>query len=178
MQVQVIKAAPNDKPDLWLAQSRSLAQILVDSVAAGAAIGFMQPLSLEAAQAFWRDTVALSVIQGERDVLIAVENNTVLGTVQLVGNMPPNQPHRAEIAKMMVAPEARRKGIGRALMHAALRTAKGNGKTLVTLDTRTGDVAAPLYASVGFKVAGSIPDFAYDADGQALHGTTYMYCKL
>ena len=98
--------------------------------------------------------------------------------MQLVLSMPPNQPHRAEIAKMIVHPAARRLGLGRALMEAALDAAKSRGKTLVTLDTRTGDTAEPLYRSVGFEVAGVIPDFAWDPDGRAMHGTTYMYRRI
>lgn len=176
--MRVIKAYPARNPDLWQRQSQHLAQILIDSVNLGAAIGFMQPLDMNTALAFWQSTVADSVSRGARDLFLAEEDGVVLGTVQLIRDMPANQPHRAEIAKMMVAPAARRRGVGRALMQAALKTAKANGKTLVTLDTRTGDVAAPLYAAVGFEVAGHIPDYAYNPDGQALHGTTYMYCKL
>ena len=176
--MRVIKAYPARDPDLWHKQSQSLAQILIDSVDLGAAIGFMQPLDMAAALAFWQGTVAESVSRGERDLFIAEEDGAVLGTVQLIHDMPANQPHRAEIAKMMVAPAARRRGVGRALMQAALDAAKANGKTLVTLDTRTGDVAAPLYAAVGFEVAGHIPDYAFDPDGQARHSTSYMYCKL
>ena len=176
--MRVIKAYPARNPDLWQRQSQHLAQILIDSVNLGAAVGFMQPLDVNTALAFWQSTVADSVSRGERDLFLAEEDGVVLGTVQLIHDMPANQPHRAEIAKMMVAPAARRRGVGRALMQAALKTAKANGKTLVTLDTRTGDVAAPLYAAVGFEAAGHIPDYAFDPDGQALHGTTYMYCKL
>lgn len=176
--MRVIKSYPVRNPELWRQHSQDLAQILSDSVTAGGAIGFMQPMSMAAALAFWQGSVAESVACGERDLFIAEEDGVVLGTVQLIHDMPANQPHRAEIAKMMVAPAARRKGVGRALINAALSSAKANGKTLVTLDTRTGDVAAPLYASVGFEVAGVIPNYAYDPDGQALHATTYMYCKL
>ena len=102
----------------------------------------------------------------------------IVGTVQLLTVMPPNQPHRCEIAKMIVHPQARRLGIGRALMNEALDRARELGKTLVTLDTRTGDAAEPLYASVGFEVAGVIPDFAWDPDGKALHATTYMFRRI
>ena len=102
----------------------------------------------------------------------------LVGTVQLITAMPPNQPHRCEIAKMIVHPRARRLGIGRSLMNRALHRARELGKTLVTLDTRTGDVAEPLYASVGFEVAGVIPDFAWDPDGKARHATTYMFRRI
>jgi ribosomal protein S18 acetylase RimI-like enzyme len=91
---------------------------------------------------------------------------------------PPNQPHRCEIAKMIVHPNARRLGIGRSLMNRAIARAGELGKTLVTLDTRTGDLAEPLYASVGFEVAGVIPGFAWDPDGRTQHATTYMFRRI
>lgn len=156
----------------------ALSRILVDSVAGGAAIGFMAPVSAQQATRFWLEDVRPAVEAGYRIVFGAWRDGELLGTVQLLLAMPPNQPHRCEIAKMIVHPHARRLGIGRALMHRALERASELGKTLVTLDTRTGDVAEPLYASVGFEVAGIIPDYAFDPDGRARHATTYMYCRL
>lgn len=155
-----------------------LTRILIDSVAEGAAISFMHPLPEAEAERFWLQDVAPDVAQGGRALLVALRDGRCVGTVQVLLAMPPNQPHRAEIAKMIVHPSARRQGIARALMMAGLETAKAAGKTVVTLDTRTGDAAEPLYASVGFAVAGVIPDFAMDPDGQALHATTYMYRHL
>lgn len=155
-----------------------LCRILIDSVAAGAAISFLHPLGQADAQAFWMGQVAQDVACGGRILLVAERDGRCLGTVQVVLAMPPNQPHRAEIAKMIVHPAARRQGIARALMGAALDAARSAGKTMMTLDTRTGDAAEPLYAAVGFKVAGVIPDFALDPDGQTLHATTYMYRRL
>lgn len=156
----------------------ALSRILVDSVADGAAISFMAPLSEADAARFWRDDVGREVAAGRRALSAARLKGEIVGTVQLVTGMPPNQPHRCEVAKMIVHPGARRLGIGRALMKHALWHAEAIGKTLVTLDTRTGDAAEPLYASVGFQVAGVIPDFAWDADGRARHGTTYMFRRL
>lgn len=153
----------------------ALSKVLADSVADGAAISFMAPLPYEDAALFWSRDVKPEVVAGRRVLLGAERNGDFLGTVQLLTAMPPNQPHRCEIAKMIVHPRARRFGIGRALMNRALDRARELGKTLVTLDTRTGDVAEPLYASVGFKVAGVIPDFAWDPDGKARHATTYMF---
>ena len=106
------------------------------------------------------------------------DGGEIVGTVQLLTAMPPNQPHRCEVAKMIVHPSARRLGIGRCLIARAIEHAEELGKTLVTLDTRTGDAAEPLYASVGFEVAGIIPDFAWDPDGRARHSTTYMFRRI
>ena len=111
-------------------------------------------------------------------LLAARLGGEMVGSVQLVTSLPPNQPHRCEVAKMMVRPDARRKGIGRGLMCAVDEEARKAGKSLITLDTRTGDKAEPLYRSAGFKIAGVIPGFAQDPDGRALHATTYMYKEL
>jgi len=159
-------------------QIGALTRILTDSVAAGAAISFMAPLSNEDATQFWSQDVRTEVDAGRRVLFGVDRDGDLLGTVQLLTAMPPNQPHRGEIAKMIVHPRARRQGLGRVLVNAALDHARAIGKTLVTLDTRTGDVAEPLYASVGFEVAGVIPDFAWDPDGQARHATTYMFRRI
>lgn len=156
----------------------ALAQIMADCVNMGGAIGYMAPMSTTAAARFWFNIVMPDAAQGHRIVFAAKSAGIVVGSVQLITAMPPNQPHRAEIAKMMVAPTARRQGIGRMLMEQAMARAKGMGKTLLTLDTRTGDVAAALYASVGFQVAGDIPDYALDPDGKGLHATTFLYRRL
>jgi len=155
-----------------------LCRVLVDSVAGGAAISSMTPVSKADAERFWLQDVTSAVEDGSRRCFGAFVDQRLVGTVQLVLRMPPNQPHRAEISKMIVHPDGRRFGLGTALMNTALRVAKKAGKTLVTLDTRTGDVAEPLYRGVGFKEAGVIPDFAYDPDGAAKHATTYMYRHL
>ncbi|SDX36140.1 GNAT family N-acetyltransferase [Roseicitreum antarcticum] len=155
-----------------------LCRVLMDSVADGAAISFMTPVPKGDAERFWLQDVATTVEGGSRRLFGAFVDQRLLGTVQLVLGMPPNQPHRAEISKMIVHPDGRRRGLGKALMNEALTVAKRVGKTLVTLDTRTGDAAEPLYRGVGFKEAGVVPDFAYDPDGAAKHATTYMYRYL
>jgi ribosomal protein S18 acetylase RimI-like enzyme len=155
-----------------------LAQILARSVEEGAAISFMRPLSDAEAAAFWLRDVAPEVEAGRRAVLGADLDGRIVGTVQLITTLPPNQPHRCEIAKMIVHPSVRRQGIARALMTAAIDHAGARGKTMITLDTRTGDAAERLYGSLGFQVAGVVPDFAWDPDGRALHPTTYMYKRL
>jgi GNAT superfamily N-acetyltransferase len=156
----------------------ALSRILADSVAEGAAISFMSPLSYDAAEQFWLRDVRPEVLAGRRVLFGAERDGELIGTVQFLTAMPPNQPHRCEIAKMIVHPRARRLGVGRSLMTSALDRARALGKTLVTLDTRTGDVAEPLYESVGFATAGVIPDFAWDPDGKAKHATTYMFCRI
>lgn len=156
----------------------ALSRILIDSVAAGAAISFMAPVSDIEATRFWLQDVAPELQAKRRALFVAQCDGLIQGTVQLVTAMPPNQPHRCEIAKMIVHPDARRLGIGRALMSRALDHARTMGKTLVTLDTRTGDVAEPLYAAMGFQVAGVIPDYALDPDGRTHHATTLMFRHL
>lgn len=155
-----------------------LIRVLRDSVLDGAAISFMAALTEAEAQSFWRDEVSSGVETGSRLLFGAFVDDRLVGTVQLILGMPPNQPHRAEISKMVVHPESRRLGLGKKLMIAALDAAERANKTLVTLDTRTGDVSEALYRSVDFEKAGVIPDFAYDPDGQARHATTYMYRYL
>ena len=156
----------------------ALSTILADSVAGGASISFMAPMSYDDAAQYWLRDVRPDVVAERRVLLGAEHDGELVGTVQLVTAMPPNQPHRCEIAKMIVHPEARGLGIGRALMRHALERARDLGKTLVTLDTRTGDVAELLYRSVRFDVAGVIPDFAWDTDGKARHSTTFMFRRL
>ncbi|WP_045392850.1 GNAT family N-acetyltransferase [Falsirhodobacter sp. alg1] len=152
-----------------------LCRVLIDSVQDGAAISFMAPLSQADAALFWTRTVRPAIDSGEKLLFAAMVGGRLVGTVQLVVGMPPNQQHRAEISKMIVHPSARRLGLGAALMQKALAAARQAGKTLVTLDTRTGDVSELLYRKVGFHKAGVIPDFAFDPDGKARHATTYMY---
>lgn len=157
---------------------QELADILTQSVEQGAAISFMQPISRDEAMDFWLRDVAPEVEAGHRALFAAEVDGVVIGTVQLITSLPPNQPHRCEVAKMIVHPAARRQGLARALMQAALQHAGQIGKTMVTLDTRTGDSAERLYASLGFERAGVIPDFAWNPDGRALHATTYMFRRL
>lgn len=158
--------------------AKDLCQVLMDSVLDGAAISFMITLTQTEAETFWLQDVGNAVARGDRHLFGAFLEGRLVGTVQVITGMPPNQPHRAEIAKMVVHPDRRRLGLGKALMDAALDTARRAGKTLVTLDTRTGDVSEQLYRGLGFEQAGVIPDFAFDPDGQTRHATTYMYRYL
>ena len=155
-----------------------LCRVLIDSVTDGAAISFMATMTKADAETFWLQDVSTAIESENRYLFGAKVKGQIVGTVQLVIGMPPNQPHRAEISKMIVHPGSRRLGLGRALMAAALDVARSAGKTLITLDTRTGDVSETFYSSVGFERAGVIPDYAFDPDGRTRHATTYMYRYL
>jgi GNAT superfamily N-acetyltransferase len=158
------------------AQVEALADLLVDSVADGASVGFMHPLETAKAVAFWR-RVADGVAAGERALLIAEDETGTVGTVHLILALPENQPHRADLTKMLVHPRARRRGLGTALMEAALELARDRGKTLLVLDTVTGSDAERLYARLGWIRVGEIPEFALLSHG-GLSGTTVFYKKL
>ncbi|PHR23353.1 MAG: GNAT family N-acetyltransferase [Hoeflea sp.] len=160
------------------AHADALAEIMARTVEDGAAIGYMQPFSHTDGLAFFTGQVFPEVRAGRRRLLVAGLDGKTVGSVQLITVLPPNQPHRCEVAKMMVHPSARRKGVGRALMQALDAEARAAGKTLVTLDTKTGDKAEPLYRAAGFQTAGVIPCYALDPDGKAQHATTYMYKAL
>ncbi len=159
----------------FAAVETSLADIVADGVDGGAAISFMQPFGRDDGLRFWRDRVFPDVASGRRVLFVAYLDGAIVGTVQMDIAPPPNQPHRCEVAKMVVHSRARRRGVGRRLMLALEAHARSIGKTLITLDTRTGDKAESLYGSLGFKKAGIIPNYAFDPDGRARHGTTYMY---
>ncbi|MBC3810390.1 GNAT family N-acetyltransferase [Undibacterium aquatile] len=151
--------------------------LLQQCVAAGASIGFIAPLSDDKAAAFWAN-VHQSVQSGERRMALALDDDgQVQGTVQLVLDMPQNGQHRAEIAKLMVAPDARRRGIARSLMLWAEDVCRAEQRSLIVLDTRTGDAAEPLYFSLGFQLAGTIPGYAMSDTG-TLDSTSIMYKQL
>ena len=157
------------------AQARQLADVLADCVEGGASVSFMQPLTRERAAAFWR-RVGEGVAHGDRVLLVAEDAQGIVGTVQLLLEMPENQPHRAEVAKMLVHRRARRQGLGAMLMQAAEQFARERGKTLLVLDTSSTE-AERLYARLGWTRLGVIPGFALLPDG-APCGTTYFYRAL
>lgn len=154
-------------------QLAQLAEVLVDCVEGGASVSFMLPLSHEHALAFWRK-VAAGVANGERALLVAEDAQGIVGTVQLVLDQPDNQPHRADLAKMLVHRRGRRLGLGEALMRAAEALARDCGKTLLVLDTVTGGDAERLYARLGWQRVGVIPDYALWPQG-GLCATTVFY---
>ncbi|MEO8310197.1 MAG: GNAT family N-acetyltransferase [Caldimonas sp.] len=153
----------------------ALAALLIDVVEGGASIGFMPPIDAARSEAFWR-RIAAGVNGGERILFVADEGDCIVGTVQLLLEQPENQPHRADVAKMMVLRRARRSGIGAALMRAAEQEAKVRGKTLLVLDTASAD-AERLYARLGWQRCGTIPGYALLPQG-GLCDTTYFYRVL
>jgi ribosomal protein S18 acetylase RimI-like enzyme len=157
------------------AQIHELALVLIDCVEGGASVSFMLPLSLEKATTFWRQ-VARDVATDARVLLIAEDSTGIVGTVQLVFAQPENQPHRADISKLLVHRRARRLGIGEALMHEAEHVARECGKTLLVLDTASGD-AERLYVRMGWQLVGVIPDYALWPGG-GLCATSFYYRRL
>ena len=158
------------------AQVEALAGVLIDCVEGGSSVSFMHPLTRDRAVAFWR-RVADDVAAGRRALLVAEDAQGICGTVQLVLDQPENQPHRADLAKMLVHRRARRRGLGAALMRAAEATARDCGKTLLVLDAVTGGDAARLYERLGWTPAGDIPRYALMPDGKPC-STTYYYRDL
>jgi ribosomal protein S18 acetylase RimI-like enzyme len=146
------------------ASERRLAELLCACVNSGASVSYMPPLPMHVARALWRDTAA-EVESGGRLLLGAWAEGELVGTVTLDLATPPNQPHRAEVQKLLVHPRARRRGIARALMMRAEEVARSAGRTLLTLDTRAGDAAERLYRKLGWTEAGRIPGYALNASG-------------
>ncbi|MGB6357054.1 MAG: GNAT family N-acetyltransferase [Steroidobacteraceae bacterium] len=156
-------------------QIQGLAEILIDCVEGGASVSFMHPLSPAKAEDFWR-RVAAGVARGERALLLAEDAEGPVGTVQLILDQPENQPHRADLSKMLVHRRARRRGLGAALLRAAESLARDCGKSLLVLDTASGD-AERLYANGGWRRVGVIPGYALWPQG-GLCDTTVFYRLL
>jgi GNAT superfamily N-acetyltransferase len=157
----------------------ALADVLIDCVEGGASVSFMLPLSRDKALGFWRD-VADGVARGERVLLVAIDGNgdgDIVGTVQMIVAQPDNQPHRADVAKMLVHRKARRRGVAQRLIAAIDGVAREEGKSVLVLDTVTGGDAERLYARAGWQRVGEVPKFALMPDG-ALCGTTFFYKHL
>jgi GNAT superfamily N-acetyltransferase len=152
-----------------------LADVLVDCVEGGASVSFIHPLSRERAIEFWRH-VADDVARGARAIVIAQDEQGVCGTAQLLLEQPENQPHRADLSKMLVHRRARRQGVGAALLLATESTAHRCGKSLLVLDTAS-DVAERLYARHGWVRVGAIPDYAL-LPGGGLCKTTILYREV
>ena len=153
-----------------------LIDVLTDCVEGGASVSFMIPFARERAVSFWQ-RVARDVEAGQRALLVAEDAEGICGTVQLVLDVPENQPHRADLAKMLVHRRARRRGLGAALMRAAEATARDCGRTLLVLDTVTGGDAERLYEGLGWSRVGVIPRYALMPDG-APCDTTVFYRDL
>lgn len=154
----------------------ALRELLIETVASGGSVSFMHPLPLEVADAFWRDSLAAAA-RGERIVLGAFDDDHLVATVTLLLNLPPNQPHRAEIAKLMTKLSHRRRGIASALMRAAEKMALERDRTLLVLDTAVDEGASGLYEGLGFCLTGIIPDYALRPHG-GLTGTMIYWKKI
>lgn len=171
VRVRVRRATPGD--------CAGLVDVLVDCVEGGASVGFMLPFGRDEAEPFWTDVLADAAGErGDRIVLVAEDETTgaILGTVQVLLAMPPNQPHRGEITKMLVHRAARRRGVGESLMQAAEDAAARAGKTLLTLDTAS-DAAERLYARRGWQRVGVVPGYALWPDGGPVQ-TVFFYKEL
>ena len=153
-----------------------LAEVLISCVEGGASVSFMLPLSREKAGDYWRG-VAQSAARGERVVLGALDAaGTIVGTVQVILNLPENQPHRGDLAKMLVHRSARRHGVGAALLAAAEQCAREEGRSLLVLDTASAD-AERLYERRGWQRVGVVPGFALYPDGRPC-ATTFFFKPL
>jgi len=149
-----------------------LADVLADCVEGGASVSYMAPFPHSAARTAF-DNFAAEADAGRRVILAAFEAGRPVGTVQLVLSLPPNQPHRGEIAKLLVRRSARRRGVARALMAEAEAEAVARGKTLLVLDTVTGGDAESLYAAMGWSRVGVIPNYALFPDGRYCDTTVF-----
>lgn len=163
------------EPPVREADLAALADLLVDAVASGAAVSFLT-VSRELALEWWRKVLA----PADRPpiILVARDAEGIVGTVQIHPARAPNQPHRADVAKLMVHRRGRRRGTGRALMQAVEREAAASGYTLLVLDSKRGDAGERLYRELGWTVVGTIPRYALDTDGVTPHDTVVFYREL
>jgi ribosomal protein S18 acetylase RimI-like enzyme len=164
------------KPPVSEADLHSLAELLVDAVESGAAVSFLAPLTPVEAASWWRRS--LSAPASGAIFLVARDAEGVVGAVQLHPAWAPNQPHRADIAKLIVHRRARRRGIGTQLMQALENEARAAGFRLLTLDSKRGDAGENLYRRLGWTTVGTIPRYALDPDGVTPHDTVVFYKEL
>ncbi len=155
-----------------------LTDILHSCVHTGASIGFILPFSQNEARAYWQHRVQPDLKAGGLELFIAYGEGRILGTVQLIPALMPNQPHRADVAKLLVHPQARRRGLGRALMEALENRARELKRTTLVLDTRSSDPSRLLYQSMGFQIAGEIPNYCRNPFENRLEPTTYMFKEV
>jgi len=168
IQIKPLKSSPDS--------CATLSEMLIEAVTNGGSVSFMHPLALQTAETFWREALA-AADRGERIVLGAFEGKDLIGTVTLVLNLAQNQPHRAEIVKMMTRVSHRHRGIATRLLREAERIAIERGRWLLVLDTAEDEGAAGLYERMGFQLTGSIPDYAFKPHG-GLTGTLIYWKRL
>lgn len=157
------------------ADIRQLSELLVDAVESGAAVSFLSPLSVDRAAEWWRQSIA--AMSASAIHLVVRDKVGIVATVQALPAWAPNQPHRAEVVKLLVHRRARRNGVGRRLMRALEVAAQGAGFTLLTLDAKRGAAAELLYQELGWTAAGVIPGYAIDPDGTP-HDAVFYYKEL
>jgi len=165
-------------PDQLEAEKAAFGDMMHACVHAGASIGYILPYSIDDGVAFWETRILPRLRGGGLVMLAARDGGRIVGIVQLDHDTPPNQPHRAEVRKLMVHPAFRRRGLARALMVRIEDEARRLGRFLLTLDTRTGDAAEPLYASLGYETTGIIPGYCLDPFEPKFDSTTIMYKRL
>ena len=166
--IEPLSASPNIRA--------MLSEILIETVAAGGSVTFMHPLAPATAAAFWDGALAAAA-RGARIVLGAFDDSALVSTVSLLLECPQNQPHRAEIAKMMTRPTHRGRGAGSALLREAERLAVTHGRTLLTLDTAKEEGASGFYEKLGYTLAGTIPDYAFKPHG-GLSGAMFYWKRI
>lgn len=170
----MVRVLPADEIE---ARAGGLAEVLLDAVAGGASVSFLAGLSAEDARAFFQRAAA-EVRAGRRVLLAAFAGPRLLGTVQLLLDTPPNQPHRADVAKLLVHRDARRQGMATRLLGAMEEEARRRGRTLLTLDTMAGHAADHLYQRLGYVRVGEIPEYALFPEGGAPGPTAIFYKRL
>ena len=159
-------------PDLLRAHRNDLMELLADAIENGASVGYLLPLRREDLHAYW-EGIESDVRSGGRTVLAILEDDRIVGSVQLLECDKPNQPHRADVQKLLVHSRYRQRGAGAALMNALERRARDRGRWLLVLDTRSASVADDLYPKWGWQTVGQIPDYALDPDGTPAACTFY-----
>lgn len=153
-----------------------LTELLIDAVESGASVGFLPPLAVEEAEAYWRSVLA-AMQAGERELIVSLEGELVQGAVQLLCEMRANGRHRAEAGKLFVHRRARRRGLARTLMAELEQVALTRGVTLLLMDTRKGGEAEQLCDSLGYVRWGEVPEYARSSSGE-LHTTVFYYRRL
>jgi len=156
----------------------ALAAIMRECVEGGASVNFVLPFPQHESEAWWRATVLPALATGERRLLVARDGDALLGTVQLALAWQPNQRHRADVTKLLVAPATRRRGTGRALMIRIEEIAREAGRWLLTLDTTEGSTAQRLYETLGWQLLGVVPDYAMAPGHARLEGAAFFWKRL
>jgi ribosomal protein S18 acetylase RimI-like enzyme len=177
VRIETWRPAPDGSPSL-AHDVDMLADVLHAVVYDGAGVSFVVPFSMDESRRFWVEKVLPGVRAGTRRVLVARLGDRTVGTVQVDLAMPPNQQHRGDVLKLLVHPDARRRGIARRLMLALEDVARAEHRSLLTLDTWTGGYAETLYRSLEYVVVGVIPRYARGSTTPALEPATFMYKEL